>query len=181
MTVTVRGDVVRRAAALPVLLVAVAALTACGAQVDEGPKAELSGSDTTLQVRPSLYGAALADGAGHILYQFSADRPGSATCADACATVWRPYIATGEPGAKDGNTNSLDDDQIATVTRADGRQQVTYAGHPLYYYANDAAPGDPDRVDDIRGAGLVQYGGTWAAVSAAGAPVVPNGPLVPPT
>jgi predicted lipoprotein with Yx(FWY)xxD motif len=174
MTVTVRGTVVRRATVLPVLLAALVALGACGDPVDEGPKLQLSGADTTLQVRPSFYGATLADGAGHTLYQFSSDRAGGpATCADACAQVWRPYIALGEPRAKDGTKNALDDDQIGTVTRADGRQQVSYAGHPLYYFANDAAPGDPVHVDDIRGAGQNQFGGTWAAVSAAGAPVAP--------
>ena len=97
------------------------------------------------------------------------------SCAGPCAEIWRPYIAAGEPTAKDGNVNALNDDQIDTVTRADGRQQVTYAGHPLYYFANDAAPGDPVHVDDIRGAGQVQFGGTWSAVSASGAPVATNG------
>ncbi|HEY2223824.1 hypothetical protein [Actinomycetospora sp.] len=181
MTATVRGTVVRRAAVLPVLLAAVAALTACGSPVDEGPKLELSGAATTLQLRPSFYGATLADGTGHTLYQFDADRGGSPTCADACANAWRPYIATGEPTSTDGNKNSLDDAQIGTVTRADGRQQVSYAGHPLYYFSGDAAPGDPDRVDDIRGAGLVQYGGTWNAVSGSGAAVKPNGAVVAPS
>lgn len=180
MTVTVRGTVVRRATVLPVLLAALVALGACGDPVDEGPKPELSGADTTLQVRPSFYGATLADDAGHTLYQFSNDRGGAPTCADACAQVWRPDIALGEPRAKDGVKNALNDVQIGTVTRADGRQQVTYAGHPLYYFANDAAPGDPVHVDDIRGAGQQQFGGTWSAVSASGAAVVPNGPIVIP-
>ncbi len=180
MTETVRGPVVRRAAVLPLLLVGLAALAACGQQVDEGPKPQLSGPDTTLQVRPSFYGATLADGAGHTLYQFSADTGGRPTCTDACAQVWRPYIALGEPGAKDGNVNALNDDLIDTVTRADGRQQVIYAGHPLYYFANDAAPGDPVHVDDIRGAGQKQFGGTWSAVSASGDPVAPNGSTVVP-
>ena len=125
MTVTVRGDGVRRAAALPVLVVALAALAACGAQVDEGPKPPLSGGDTTLQIRPSFYGATLADGAGHTLYEFDADRGGRPTCSDACATVWRPYIALGEPGAKDGNLTALDDDLIDTVFRADVREKGT--------------------------------------------------------
>ena len=180
MTVTVRGTVVRRAAVLPLLLAAVAGLTACGAQVDEGPKPQLSGADTTLQVRPSFYGATLADGAGHTLYQFDADRGGQPTCEGPCATVWRPYIAIGEPGAKDGNVNALNDDLIATVVRRDGRQQVAYAGHPLYYFSGDGAPGDPVHADDVRGAGQKQFGGTWSAVSGSGAPVAPNGSTVVP-
>jgi predicted lipoprotein with Yx(FWY)xxD motif len=181
MTVTVRGTVVRRAAVLPLLLAATAALAACGTPVDEGPKLELSGADTTLQVRPSFYGATLADGAGHSLYQFDHDRNGQPSCEGACASVWRPYIALGQPTAKDGNIHALDDQQVDTVTRADGRQQVTYAGHPLYYFASDAAPGDGNTPDDIRGAGLTQFGGKWSAVSASGAPVAPTAPAVPPT
>ncbi|NMO92277.1 hypothetical protein [Actinomycetospora sp. TBRC 11914] len=174
MTVTVR------AAVLPVLLVGLAALAACGDPVDEGPTAQLSGADTTVQVRPSFYGATLADGAGHTLYQFSADTAGTPTCVDACAQIWRPYIALGEPGPKDGNVHAVEPEQIATVTRADGRQQVTYFGHPLYYFANDGAPGDPVHADDVRGAGQRQFGGTWSAVSASGVPVAPNGSTVVP-
>lgn len=180
MTTTVRGTVVRRAAVLPVLFAALVALAACGDSVDEGPKPQLSGADTTLQVRPSFYGATLADGAGHSLYQFDADRGGRPTCTDACAQVWRPYIALGEPRPKDGNVNALVDSSIGTVTRGDGREQVTYAGHPLYFFANDGAPGDPNHVDDIRGAGQKQFGGTWSAVSASGAPVASNGSTVVP-
>jgi predicted lipoprotein with Yx(FWY)xxD motif len=180
VTETVRAPVVRRAAVLPLLLVGLAALAACGQQVDEGPKLQLSGADTTLQVRPSFYGATLADGAGHTLYQFDHDANGQPSCEGPCAQVWRPYIALGEPGAKDGNVNALNDDLIDTVTRSDGRQQVTYAGHPLYYFANDGAPGDPVHADDIRGAGQKQFGGSWSAVSASGAPVAPTSATILP-
>jgi predicted lipoprotein with Yx(FWY)xxD motif len=180
MIETVRGPVVRRMAVLPVLALALAGLAACGSGPDEGPKLDLSGTDTTLQVRPSFYGAILADGAGHTLYQFDLDRNGQSSCNDACAQVWRPYIALGEPRAADGNTNALNDDQIDTVTRADGRQQVTYAGHPLYYFANDGAPGDPVHANDVRGAGQKQFGGTWSAVSNAGAAVAPTAATVVP-
>jgi len=49
------------------------------------------------------------------------------------------------------------------VTRRDGRRQVTYRGQPLYFY-----------VDDPRGQVLcndvVEFGGTWFALTAAGKP-----------
>ena len=70
--------------------------------------------------------------------------------------------------------------QTHTSCVADGRQPVTSAGHPLYYFANDAAQGDPVHVDDIRGAGQKQFGGTWSAVSASGAPVASNGSTIVP-
>lgn len=180
MTTTVRGTVIRRAAALPVLLGALVVLAACGQAVDEGPKPQLSGADTTLQVRPTFYGATLADGARRTLYQFDADRGGRPTCVDACAQTWLPFIALGEPRPTDGNLHALDEEKIGTVTRADGRQQVTYAGHPLYYFADDAAPGDGNRVDDVRGAGQKQFGGTWSAVSPSGDPAGSTGSTVVP-
>jgi predicted lipoprotein with Yx(FWY)xxD motif len=180
VTVTVRGTVVRRTAVLPVLVVALAALAACGGGPDEGPKPQLSGSDTTLEVRPSFYGAILADGAGHALYQFDGDKFGVSNCTEGCAEVFRPYIAVGEPRSADANKNALNDDQITTITRTDGRQQVAYAGHPLYYFANDAPPGDPVHAKDVAGAGQKQFGGTWSAVSAAGDPVASNGSTVVP-
>jgi predicted lipoprotein with Yx(FWY)xxD motif len=172
--------VVRRAAALPVLFVALVGLAGCGQSVDEGPTPQLAGTDTTLQVRPSFYGATLADGTGRTLYQFAGDSAGRPTCNDACAEVWKPYLANGEPRSADGNKNALNDDQIGTITRNDGRAQVTYAGHPLYYYAEDGAPGDPVRPTDIRGAGLNQFGGVWSAVSGSGAPVAPTSPVIAP-
>jgi predicted lipoprotein with Yx(FWY)xxD motif len=43
--------------------------------------------------------------------------------------------------------------------------QVTYAGHPLYYYAGDGAPGQTS------GEGLDQFGGVWWALSRSGAAV----------
>lgn len=41
---------------------------------------------------------------------------------------------------------------LATITRADGTTQVTYDGHPLYYYAADVQAGDTN------GEGV---GGVW--------------------
>ena len=38
------------------------------------------------------------------------------------------------------------------ISRDDGREQVTYNGLPLYYFANDKAPGD------TKGQGV---GGVW--------------------
>jgi predicted lipoprotein with Yx(FWY)xxD motif len=46
--------------------------------------------------------------------------------------------------------------------RTDGTVQVTYAGHPLYYFVADTKPGA------IKGEGLQAFGAGWDLVSPAG-------------
>ena len=46
--------------------------------------------------------------------------------------------------------------------RADGTRQVTYDGHPLYYFAGDKAPGD------VTGQGIHNFGGGWYVVAPGG-------------
>ena len=46
--------------------------------------------------------------------------------------------------------------------RADGTTQVTYAGHPLYRYAEDTAPGT------TRGQGSNAFGAKWYVVAPSG-------------
>ena len=54
----------------------------------------------------------------------------------------------------------------AQVARTDGSRQVTYDGHPLYYYAADASK--PGRT---KGEELEQFGAEWYVVGASGKPV----------
>ena len=49
---------------------------------------------------------------------------------------------------------------LGTTKRTDGKLQVTYGGHPLYFFAKDKKAGD------LRGEGIVHFGGTWWVVSA---------------
>ena len=49
-----------------------------------------------------------------------------------------------------------------------GRSQLTYNGHPLYTFVNDKKPGDTN------GEGISAFGGSWFAVSPAGAKVAPR-------
>jgi predicted lipoprotein with Yx(FWY)xxD motif len=78
----------------------------------------------------------LVDGNGMSLYLFTDDTAEMSACTGDCAENWPPVV--GEASAGDGVDASL----LGTVARDDGTMQVTYNGHPLYWYAADAAPGD---------------------------------------
>jgi hypothetical protein len=60
--------------------------------------------------------------------------------------------------ASDGASSS----DIATITRTDGTKQVTYAGHPLYYFAGDSAAGQ------TKGQGINGFGALWWLVAPSG-------------
>lgn len=106
-------------------------------------------------------GAILVDGNGKTVYLFVADTGTSSTCYTSCATVWPPVLTTGAPQAGTGATASL----LGTTTRTDGKVEVTYAGHPLYYFIKDTKAGD------TTGQGVNGFGGLWWVMSAAGAAI----------
>jgi len=58
---------------------------------------------------------------------------------------------------------------LGTTRRANGSQQVTYAGHPLYRFALDTKPGQ------TKGEGLQDFGGGWDVVSPAGEKIESGG------
>jgi len=75
---------------------------------------------------------------GHTLYLFEKDTGSTSTCTGACAAAWPPLVTTGAPTAG----GAADADLLGTTKRPDGTMEVTYNGHPLYYFSGDAAPGD---------------------------------------
>lgn len=96
-------------------------------------------------------GQFLVDANGMTLYLYTKDTTGVSNCADKCAQAWPPLLATAAPAAGEGVTG-----QIALISRADGGQQVTYNGVPLYYYTPDQKPGD------VTGQ---EVGGVWFVVA----------------
>jgi hypothetical protein len=78
-------------------------------------------------------------------------------CYGQCAGYWPPLIAA-KPTAGAGLKASL----LGTTKRRGGKLQVTYGGHPLYFFAQDKKAGD------LNGQGFVHFGGAWWVVSAAG-------------
>ena len=89
-----------------------------------------------MTVADSTLGSILVDGDGNTLYLFTPDNQGESVCYDQCEAAWPPLLDPIEAG--DGITASL----LGTAPRTDGTEQITYNGWPLYYFANDTAPGD---------------------------------------
>ena len=108
-----------------------------------------------------MLGQILVDGKGLTLYLFVADTGTTSTCYTSCATIWPPVLTTGAPQAGAGANATL----LGTTTRTDGKVEVTYAGHPLYYFVQDKAP------SDTTGQGVNGFGGLWWVASPAGAAI----------
>jgi predicted lipoprotein with Yx(FWY)xxD motif len=103
----------------------------------------------------SRYGQVLFDGHGYALYLFTRDPKALSKCTGACAKAWPPYVVTRKPHSLPGASAKL----LGTTHRADGTLQVTYAGHPLYYYVGDTSPGA------ILCQNVLEYGGYWLVVN----------------
>ncbi|HXA54824.1 MAG TPA: hypothetical protein VNV37_08115, partial [Solirubrobacteraceae bacterium] len=94
-------------------------------------------------------------------YLFEADKGSTSTCNGACAQVWPPVTTTGAPKAE-GEAVAGD---LGTTTRADGTKQVTYKGHPLYWYASDTQAGE------TTGQGINGFGAPWYVMSPSGSKI----------
>lgn len=99
-------------------------------------------------------GTILANGKGLTLYRYAKDTtPGKSACYGGCATAWPPLITTGAVTLASGVPGTL-----GTITRTDGKKQVTYNGMPLYLFSKDKDAGD------AYGQGI---GGIWFVVKPA--------------
>lgn len=111
------------------------------------------------------FGPALTDEDGRTLYLFTNDSkdPSKSTCAGECAANWPPLAATGDGGDGGGGAGveltGVDPALVGRVARADGTQQVTVGGWPVYTYVKDTTPGQTN------GHGV---GGMWFVIEAAG-------------
>jgi predicted lipoprotein with Yx(FWY)xxD motif len=113
---------------------------------------------TRVDVARTALGRILVDSRGITLYDFPPDRGTTSVCYGACAALWPPLITHGKPVAGRGVRPSL----LGTTKRKDGKLQVTYGGHPLYFFVTDRKPGQ------TTGQGVDQFGGPWWVISPAG-------------
>ena len=103
-------------------------------------------------------GAFLTDGTGRAVYLWSKDSMNMSACSGACAGAWPPVPAKGKVTVS-GSAKAMD---LGTITRSDGTKQVTYDGHPLYYFVGDSGPGT------TKGQGSDGFGAKWWLVAPSG-------------
>jgi predicted lipoprotein with Yx(FWY)xxD motif len=124
--------------------------------------ASAAGIATVTVAHSSSLGSILVAGPKQkTVYLFVADKGPMSTCSGACAEVWPPVITTGSPKAV-GGANAAD---LGTITRSDGTKQVTYKGHPLYYYVGDGTSGETS------GQAINSFGAPWYVLTPSGSEV----------
>jgi len=117
---------------------------------------------TRIVATGSEFGMILFDDTRQAIYLFDVETTPEPRCYDACAQAWPPVLTSGEPVAGRG----LDDALLGTVERTDGTVQVTYADHPLYFYAHEGK-------NEVLCHDVFLNGGKWYVVQ-------PDGNAAPP-
>ena len=142
-------------------VVVVVVVGGCGDDADTAPQTEAAPETegATVAVASTPLGEVLVDGEGRTLYLFTKDEGDTSACTGGCASAWPAVMVDGEPVAGPG----VDEGKLG----ANDAGQVTYGGHPLYRYAQDAKAGD------VTGQSV---GGVWFAVDAEGEAVEGEAP-----
>lgn len=139
---------------------AAAASPSKGSSASGGASSSLSIATTKGPMGTYLTGAS-----GRALYLWVADKGNKSVCNGACAAVWPPVTTKGTPSVSGGAVSS----DLGTTTRSDGTKQVTYKGHPLYYYIADKSAGQTN------GEGNNGFGAKWWLVAPSGSSITSAG------
>ena len=125
------------------------------------PAASASTTATVIKTTAGSTGAFLTSSSGRAIYLWVKDGKNMSACNGACAGAWPPVTTTGSVTAGSGVTAS----DLGTITRSGGTKQVTYDGHPLYYFSGDSGPGT------ATGQGSDGFGAKWWLVAPSGSDV----------
>ena len=126
----------------------------------EGDGRAAASAGTKIVLGRSQFGRILFDSKRQAIYLFDKETTRRPRCYGECAKAWPPVYANGAPRVGNG----LDRELLGTVKRRDGKKQVTYGGHPLYFYAHEG-PGQVLCHD------VEEFGGLWLVVKRSGDPV----------
>jgi predicted lipoprotein with Yx(FWY)xxD motif len=139
-----------------------------GASASSSPAAAASGSaagsssaSTVIKTSAGSTGAFLTDSSGRAVYLWVKDGKNMSACTGSCAGAWPPVTATGMVTAS-GSAMAAD---LGTIARSDGTKQVTYDGHPLYYFVGDTGAGQTN------GQGSDSFGAKWWLIAPSGAQI----------
>jgi predicted lipoprotein with Yx(FWY)xxD motif len=139
---------------------------ACGSAASTGSGgsagSHASGSTTsTVIASHGGSGGTFLTAGGRSVYLWAADSMNKSNCAGACAGAWPPVMAKGQVTASGGVKAS----DLGTIARPGGGKQVTYHGHPLYFFAGDSGPGQ------TTGQGNDGFGAKWWLVAPSGSKI----------
>jgi predicted lipoprotein with Yx(FWY)xxD motif len=152
------------------LVTVASVLAACGSSSSNSsvssaatpaPAPSAAGHGVSVTTVTGSSGRYLAGPSGRALYLWVADGHNKSVCAGACAVSWPPLTTTSVPVAAAGVAMS----HLGSTTRSDGVKQVTYDGHPLYYFAGDTSRGS------LTGQGSNEFGAKWWLVAPSGAAI----------
>jgi predicted lipoprotein with Yx(FWY)xxD motif len=118
-----------------------------------------TGTGITIITAASEFGPMLFDASGQPIYLFTAESGDGPACYGECAKDWPPVLTTDAPRGTANVRLRL----LGSSRRTDGGTQVTYAGHPLYYYAHEGKY-------QVLCHDVEEYGGTWLVVRPDGTP-----------
>jgi predicted lipoprotein with Yx(FWY)xxD motif len=128
------------------------------------PTANADAAITLMTASIPGVGTVLVNGNGQTFYRLSSERGGKITCTDAngCTKVWPDTeLPAGKTAGIAGT--GVQANLLGTVKAADGKLYVTYNTYPLYTFSGDTSTGT------AKGQGFVSFGGTWTAITPAGA------------
>ncbi len=116
---------------------------------DSNP-AQQPAKGTVITTGQSEFGTMLFNEQRQAMYIWEVEKTPNAECYGNCTELWPPVLTEGNPQASGEVNGSL----LGTTKRSDGSTQVTYNGHPLYYYAHEG-PGE------VKCHNIVTHGGLW--------------------
>lgn len=125
-----------------------------GTQKTESAKATIGVVITT---GDSEFGTMLFNDKEQAIYIWELEESTKAECYEECADAWPPVLTHGAPRAAGSVSNEL----LGTTERTDGSTQVTYNGHPLYYYAHEKA-------GEVKCHNISTHGGLWWVIQPSG-------------
>lgn len=113
-------------------------------------ESEKAATGVVITTGNSEFGTMLFNDKKQAIYIWELEESSKAECYGNCAEAWPPVLTDGAPRAAGDARNEL----LGTTKRTDGSTQVTYNGHPLYYYAHEEA-------GEVECHNISTHGGLW--------------------